>query len=37
MLDDYERPSSSENGHDIFSSWILAGILFFVLIVLSMT
>lgn len=35
MLDDYERPSSSLNGHDIISSWILIGVLFFGLFVFS--
>ncbi len=36
MLDDYERPSFSANGHDIYSSWILTGVLFFGLFVVSM-
>ena len=37
MLDDYERPSSSVNHHDVISSWILAGILIFGLFMFSMT
>ena len=35
MLNDYERLSLGGNGHDSGSSWILTGILFFGLFVLS--
>ena len=36
MLDDYERPNSSVNRQEIISSWVVTGVLFFGLFVVSM-